>query len=114
MANRSRKRQSISTRVTNVDPWVIGGEGRLRDLFPLPPWMIITIRLITYCVKNWKGSLLFAAILGTYIYTESFFLALVVFIVIPLTFTIFGIYRTAKRNPQLALTNNNTNNKAEK
>lgn len=35
-----------STRVTQVNPWIAGGEGQLRDLFPLPPWLFLLGRLV--------------------------------------------------------------------
>jgi len=39
-------------RVTVVDPWVAGGEGQLRDLFPLPPFLILTWRAIATSLKH--------------------------------------------------------------
>jgi len=41
-----------STRVTNVDPWIIGGEGQLRDLFSLPPWLILLGRGVVAATKH--------------------------------------------------------------
>lgn len=32
-----------STRITQVNPWIVGGEGQLRDLFPLPPWFVLFV-----------------------------------------------------------------------
>jgi hypothetical protein len=41
-----------STRVTNVDPWIAGGEGQLRDLFPLPPWLFLAFRAIATAARH--------------------------------------------------------------
>ena len=51
-----------STRVTNVDPWIIGGEGQLRDLFTLPPLLILAFRGIASAVRHFllTGVILFS------------------------------------------------------
>ena len=41
-----------STRVTTVNPWIPGGEGQLRDLFPLPPWLFITFKAIGAAIRH--------------------------------------------------------------
>lgn len=41
-----------STRVTVVDPWIPGGEGQLRDLFPLPPWVFLLGRALSNAAKH--------------------------------------------------------------
>ena len=35
-----------SGRITVVNPWVAGGDGQLRDLFPLPPWLFLTLKAL--------------------------------------------------------------------
>lgn len=42
-----------STRVTNVDPWIPGGEGQLRDLFPMPPALILFGRFLALSFRHW-------------------------------------------------------------
>jgi hypothetical protein len=39
-------------RVTQVDPWIFGGDGRLVDLFPFPPWLILLGRFILACFRH--------------------------------------------------------------
>lgn len=41
-----------SSRVTTVNPWILGGEGRLVDLFPLNPWLILAGRLILSLARH--------------------------------------------------------------
>jgi hypothetical protein len=41
-----------STRVTQVNPWIAGGEGQLRDLFPLPPWLFLLGRFIATSFRH--------------------------------------------------------------
>ena len=41
-----------SGRVTVVNPWVAGGEGQLRDLFPLPPWLFLTFKAVGQALKH--------------------------------------------------------------
>lgn len=41
-----------STRVTTVNPWIPGGEGQLRDLFPMPPWLFITVKAISKALQH--------------------------------------------------------------
>jgi|SRR5690349_7415774 len=40
-------------RVTVVNPWIPGGEGQLRDLFPLPPFLFILIRFIQWLFRHY-------------------------------------------------------------
>jgi hypothetical protein len=42
-----------STRVTHVDPWIFGGEGQLRDLLPLPPWLFLLGRGVASAFKHY-------------------------------------------------------------
>lgn len=41
-----------SARVTQVSPWIVGGDGQLRDLFPIPPLLLLTFRAITTLVRH--------------------------------------------------------------
>lgn len=43
---------SRSSRVTQVNPWIPGGEGQLRDLFPLPPVLFIFFKLLGQAIKH--------------------------------------------------------------
>lgn len=40
-----------------INGWTIGGGGRLRELFPLPPWMILAGRVVVWFVRHWRASL---------------------------------------------------------
>jgi len=51
-------------RVTEVDKWTIGGGGRIRDLFPMPPWLILLTRFLFWWVRHWKVTCL----LGLYVF----------------------------------------------
>lgn len=42
-----------STRITQVDPWIVGGQGQVRDLFPLPPWVILTGRALSQAARHY-------------------------------------------------------------
>lgn len=46
--------KSASRRVTTVSPWVPGGDGQIRDLFPLPPIVFIFFKLIFAILKQWQ------------------------------------------------------------
>lgn len=37
-----------------VSGWTIGGGGRLRELFPLPPWLILLGRALRWFVVHWR------------------------------------------------------------
>lgn len=41
-----------STRVTAVNPWIFGGEGQLRDAFPLPPWLFLIFKTIAIAARH--------------------------------------------------------------
>lgn len=41
-----------STRVTQVNPWIPGGEGQLRDLFPLPPPIFLLFKGIASAARH--------------------------------------------------------------
>lgn len=47
-----RARARGTQRVTNVDPWILGGEGRLVDLFPMNPGFILLCRFLLSCLKH--------------------------------------------------------------
>lgn len=42
-----------STRITQVNPWIVGGEGQLRDLLPLPPWLFLVGRLLSNAARHY-------------------------------------------------------------
>lgn len=69
-----------STRVTQVDPWIVGGEGQLRDLLPLPPWLFLVGRLLSSAFRHYLISMTVAA--SIYLWWQAdwgWFPALVVF-----------------------------------
>lgn len=41
-----------SVPVRQISGWTIGGGGKVRELFPLPPWMIVTGRLIAWLCRH--------------------------------------------------------------
>lgn len=41
-----------SNRVTVTSPWIPGGEGQLRDLFPIPPWLFLIGRFIATSLRH--------------------------------------------------------------
>jgi DNA segregation ATPase FtsK/SpoIIIE, S-DNA-T family len=61
MANNRRRHSTRSrrptSRVTNVSPWIPGGDGRLRDLFPMPPLLILTGRALLRAFHHYYISL---------------------------------------------------------
>lgn len=77
MANRR------STRVTNVDPWIIGGEGQLRDLFHINPFVLITFRAIASLFRHYLITTLFLLSLYAYFHWDWSFLG--AFIILPLS-----------------------------
>ena len=42
-----------SNRTTVVSPWIPGGEGQLRDLFPLPPWLFLIFRFLGAAFRHY-------------------------------------------------------------
>src|SRR3954465_13589785 len=46
-----------STRVTQVSPWIPGGEGQLRDLLPLPPWLFLLAGALLHAFRHYLISL---------------------------------------------------------
>jgi hypothetical protein len=63
------KKANSSQRVTQVDPWIFGGDGRLVDLFPFPPWLILLGRFISACLRHPIRSSI--VILTIYAYTQG-------------------------------------------
>lgn len=43
----------MSERTTIVSPWIIGGAGRLRDLFELPPWLFFLLVFASNVVRHY-------------------------------------------------------------
>lgn len=73
-----------STRVTNVDPWIAGGEGQLRDLFPLPPWLFLLGRFLATATKHF---LITAIVLtAVYLWIGKDWAAYQAFLIFPLSF----------------------------
>lgn len=53
-SSRNRRR---GNRVTTTSPWILGGDGELRDLFPIPPALLILGRLLTNILRQWRTTL---------------------------------------------------------
>ena len=92
-------------RVTVVDPWVAGGEGQLRDLFPLPPWLILTARAISTSVKHFliTGIILLSIYLWwikDWSWWQAFLLFPLLFILIRFTLITLWLWY---RNPTIPL-----------
>jgi hypothetical protein len=84
----ARKRRT--GRVTNVDPWVVGGDGEFKDLVPLPPLVILGGRFIAFCIRKWKRTIIILLIPTLYFYYDSIILALLVpFLLVATYFTIY-------------------------
>lgn len=47
-------------RITVVNPWIPGGEGQLRDLFPLPPALFLTLKALGWLVRHYEITLVTA------------------------------------------------------
>lgn len=73
-----------STRVTQVDPWIVGGEGQLRDLFPLPPWLILVFRAVTTALRHFLITII--TILALYLWIAKDWSWWQAFILFPLLF----------------------------
>jgi hypothetical protein len=94
-----------STRVTAVNPWIPGGEGQLRDLFPLPPWVFLFFRAISTSARHFLITAIVITALWLWIAEDwSWFLALVIF---PLSFLLLRLSIIAfylwYRNPSIPL-----------
>jgi len=72
-----------STRVTNVDPWIAGGEGQLRDLFPLPPLLILASRALASATRHFLITL--TAISAIYLWISKDWAAYQAFLILPLS-----------------------------
>jgi hypothetical protein len=69
-----------STRVTQVSPWIPGGEGQLRDLLPLPPWLFLLGRAILHAFRHYLISLTLILSVYFWIWQDwNFFLAFILF-----------------------------------
>jgi hypothetical protein len=69
-----------STRVTQVNPYIPGGEGQLRDLFPLPPWLFFLGKGILHAFRHYLISLtLIFSLLLWWKAEWNFFLAFILF-----------------------------------
>lgn len=45
-------------RVTVVDPWIPGGDGQLRDLFPMPPIIVLFFRGLAWLFKHYRATII--------------------------------------------------------
>lgn len=94
-----------STRVTQVNPWIPGGEGQLRDLFPLPPWLFLLLRALTASLKHFLITSLLCLSLYVYsIYDWTWYSAFIIlpFSLIILRISIITLYLWYK-NPTIPL-----------
>jgi hypothetical protein len=73
-------RHSRSSRVTQVNPWVVGGEGQFRDLIPLPPWLFLLGRALLHAFRHYLISLtLILSLLLWWKEDWNFYLAFILF-----------------------------------
>jgi hypothetical protein len=94
-----------STRITAVNPWIVGGEGQLRDLVPLPPWLFILIKAVTQAFRHYLITTL--AIIAIWLWWAKDWSWWQAFILFPLIFlllrlTIITLYLWYK-NPSIPL-----------
>lgn len=75
---------SRGRRVTTVSPWIPGGEGELRDLFPLPPFVFLLFRAIGWSARHYYTT--FTLIMAIWLWWQWDWSPLAAFIVFPLTF----------------------------
>ena len=71
-----------STRVTQVDPWIAGGEGQLRDLFPLNPAVILAGRAFLFLFRHYQLTIGF--ILATLLWVKADWSFAAAFILFPI------------------------------
>ena len=83
------------SRVTVVNPWVAGGEGQLRDLFPLPPLVFLIFRAIGWLTRHYLFSLLLLSSLFLWIFANWVWWA--AFIVFPILTLLTRVIVTAAR-----------------
>lgn len=94
-----------STRVTQVDPWIVGGEGQLRDLFPLPPWVFLIGRALSWLFRHFliTGVFLLALwlwIAGDWVWWLAFLVFPAVFLFLRTTLIVFYLWF---KNPTIPL-----------
>ena len=83
------------SRVTVVNPWVAGGEGQLRDLFPLPPWLFLLFRGIGWLLRHYLFTLLLLSSLLLWIWGDWVWWA--AFILFPILTLLSRVIFTASR-----------------
>lgn len=96
---------ATNRRVTVVNPWIPGGEGQLRDLLPLPPWLFLTFRAIQWLFRHYLLTLLTLSSLTLWIVADwSWWGA---FLIFPLLSLLTRVMVTAARlwyhNPSVPL-----------
>ena len=75
---------SRGRRITVVNPWIPGGEGQLRDLFPMPPVLFLTFKAISSALRHYY--ITFVILVSFYLWIWEDWSALLAFIVFPLAF----------------------------
>lgn len=96
---------ATNRRVTVVNPWIAGGEGQLRDLFPLPPWLFLIIRGIGQAVRHYLITIITAVSL--WLWWQADWVWWLAFLVFPAAFLILRLFIITfwlwYRNPTIPL-----------
>lgn len=92
-------------RVTTVSPWIPGGEGQLRDLIPLPPWLFLLFRGIGWLFRHYYVFLVLSVSIYLWVawdwsWWQAFLLFPILFILTRLTLIAFWLWY---RNPTIPL-----------
>ena len=96
---------ATNRRVTVVDPWIPGGEGQLRDLFPLPPWLFLLFRAIGASFRHYLITItilvaLYLWIVWDWSWWQAFILFPAIFTITRVTVIAFWLWY---RNPNVPL-----------
>jgi predicted GIY-YIG superfamily endonuclease len=62
---------TLARAVRVISGWTIGGGGRVRELFPLSPWLIIAGRVLRWFVVHWRVTIELAGFATLWWYTRS-------------------------------------------
>lgn len=96
---------ATNRRVTVVNPWIAGGEGQLRDLFPLPPWLFLIFRGISTAFRHYYVSIVLLLSIWLWLswdwsWWQAFILFPLIFLITRLLLITFYLWF---RNPTIPL-----------
>lgn len=96
---------ATNRRVTVVNPWIAGGEGQLRDLIPLPPWLFLFFKGVGWLFCHYYTALVLIISIILWIWWDwswwqAFLLFPLIFILTRLLLITFYLWF---RNPTIPL-----------